>query len=153
MKRKGYLLIELLLYLSLVSFLIIFVMNLSLFMNKIYKEELKNKNKKIALVNFDLHFDGALRSREIIDIKVFHTTIDIYYKEDKLMLRDRFSIKDKIIYKRHYEHKLNGDLFYVSEEKTLIEYAKSFKVEEKENLIYITIEFEEGEMENLVYKK
>lgn len=153
MKRKGYLLMELLLYLSLVSFLIIFVMNLSLFINKVYKEELKNKNKKIALVNFDLHFDGALRSREIIDTEVFHTTIDIYYKEDKLILRDRFSIKDKIIYKRPYKYNLDGSLFYVGEEKTLIEYAKSFEVEEKENLIYITIEFEEGEMENLVYKK
>lgn len=153
MKRKGYLLIELLLYLSLVSFLIIFVMNLSLFMNKVYKKELKNKDKKIALVDFDLHFDGALKSREIVDIKIFHTTIDVYYKKDKMILRDRFSIKDKIIYRRLYKHTLDGALFFVGEEKTLIEYVKNFEAEEKNNLIYITIEFEDGEMENLVYEK
>lgn len=154
MRKKGYLLLEILLYLSIASLLLIAVMNLSCLINKAYRNEMRNKDKELALIDFDLHFNGALKSYNILDIKCYYSTIDIYYREiESKIYRERFSTVGTSIYKRYYEYKNDGQLIKADDEWILVENVSKFNLFEKENLIYIDIEFKDGYKENFVYEK
>lgn len=156
-KKKGYLLLELIIYLSLASLLLLGVMDLGLFFTKIYKEEISSyKNEYFKGNSFDMVIEDLLKVKSRIDLNIKDNFIEVYYRMNESRIRKDIIGKNSYtnsIYKKSYDLDNNYSIQFEKNPIVLIDNVKDFEVLEKENLFYVILKFCDGEKEIFVYEK
>lgn len=154
MKKKGYLLLELIIYLALGSMVILSVMNINIFLLKNYNRELKKDKYEIDLLNIDLLLTDLMDSSEVFRVDLYNEVIDIFYMKNNRLYQYRIgNAIGGSVYLRRYRLDENYEIIKVDEERMITKSSNKLKFLEKENLIYLIINSNEGEEKVLIYEK
>ncbi|MGL5615584.1 MAG: hypothetical protein ACRDD2_05060 [Sarcina sp.] len=156
MKKKGYLLLELSIYIALASIIFIGTMDFAIFYSKVYKNHLSyHKKENYKTLDLDLAIEDILNIREKLLVQCFENNIKIYFKRNNSDIYfyeiSKFKVGNTI---NNLLYKLNETGFYEVKgtQRTIINGIKDFKVVDKGNIFYVTIVYEDRE-DTLVYEK
>lgn len=134
MKDKGYLLIELCIYLGALGIITLVLTRNLIFYVKEYKAELEENKNFNYLLNGEMYIDYRLNDKNVEEVLINEKMdrITIRFRENDKLYEDRIEkgrISLNVIYSRygkHYEH-------------SIIDNVEYFDVVDKNNIFYIKI--------------
>lgn len=156
MKKKGYLLLELSIYIALASVIFIGTMDFAIFYSKVYKSHLAyHKKENYKTLDVDLVMEDILNMREKLAVECLEDKVRIYFKRNNSAIY--FYEISKFVQGNSVNKALNildidGRIEVVEGPSILINGIKDFKVTDKGNIFYLTIKYEDRE-DILVYEK
>lgn len=135
-RKKGYLLIELVMYIALVGILLVFAMDLSIFMAKQYKSTAKEMEFTTRWIELDTVIDSIIETA---------SSVEVVGSLIKVTKNDKVNILEK-----NYAGLVYG---VAGNRKTIAAEVSELDIKENGKVLYLTFTFECGNKRVGVYGK